>query len=87
MESEQRLQQMKNFLRNFSGNNERLEKYLELLMFEDKADPQCMMTRQEGLRRIGIALTTKCNLDCVWCCQKLSRDSRKPQVMERFIMQ
>ena len=28
-----------------------------------------------------------CNLNCIWCCQKLSRDGRKARMMERYIMQ
>ena len=49
MESKDRVAQMKDFLRNFNENPERLEKYLEFLMFQEGSDPHSLMTRKEGL--------------------------------------
>jgi len=65
-------QKMTKFMRNFEGNAERLKKYSELLLLGNEASPVSYMNR-EGLRRICITLTTKCNLECVWCHRNETR--------------
>lgn len=58
--------QMEMFLRNFGDNKERLQKYMELLLLHDQEAAFNYVSR-EKLRRVCVVLTTKCNLNCVWC--------------------
>ena len=64
--------EMSMFLRNFAGNEDRLKKYMELILFHDEKARFNYMVR-ENLRRICVTLTTKCNLKCVWCHRHDSR--------------
>lgn len=62
----QRQHQMEMFMRNFSGNVERLQKFTELMLIGDEESAYNYMSRDK-MRRIAVVLTTKCNLKCVWC--------------------
>jgi MoaA/NifB/PqqE/SkfB family radical SAM enzyme len=67
------MKQMTEFLRNFSDNPERLQKYMEFLLFAADSDPYSLMSRERGLRRVTVVLTTKCNLSCAWCHRQEER--------------
>ena len=58
--------EMSAFLRKFSGNEDSLKKYMELVLYKEFATPTAYQARG-NLRRIAIVLTTYCNLKCVWC--------------------
>ena len=44
----------------------RLDKYIELAVYGKNANPRSI-SDPAGLRRVAVVLTTKCNLECVWC--------------------
>ena len=67
-----RKHQMSMFLRNFAGNEERLMKFMELMLLGDEESAHNYMSR-ERMRRICVVLTTKCNLKCVWCHRNEAR--------------
>lgn len=59
-------EQMSEFMRNFRGNEVRLQKYMELLLLGREASPVSFMT-PDDMRCVTVVLTTKCNLKCIWC--------------------
>lgn len=59
-------ERMTRFMDQFAGSQDRLAKYMELALFGRQAS---LVAWQEmsSYRRIAITLTTRCNLNCVWC--------------------
>jgi MoaA/NifB/PqqE/SkfB family radical SAM enzyme len=57
---------MSKFLRNFDNNEDYLQKYIELLLLRDEKSAYSYI-RPEKMRKLNIAITSKCNLNCVWC--------------------
>ncbi len=58
--------EMDAFMRYFDGMPGRLQKYMELLLLGKEASPYAYQDTM-SLRRLAIALTTYCNLNCIWC--------------------
>ena len=50
----------------FEGMPDRLLKYMEILLLGKDASPYCFQDTM-SYRRLAIALTTHCNLECTWC--------------------
>ncbi len=67
--------QMLEFMRNFKGNDVRLQKYIELLLLGGDASSESFMA-PEHMRCVTVVLTTKCNLKCVWCHRHETRFRR-----------
>lgn len=64
-----RKKEMKEFYRNFKGMPDRLLKYLEILLEEKDASPYSYQDIM-SFRRLAIEVTTKCNLNCLWCYRR-----------------
>ncbi|HNX90729.1 MAG TPA: radical SAM protein [Candidatus Omnitrophota bacterium] len=61
-----RKKEMKEYIDNFRDMPDRLLKYNEILLEGADATPECYQDTL-SYRRIAVALTTRCNLNCKWC--------------------
>lgn len=61
-----RKSEMMEFMACFEGMPDRLLKYCEILLEGKDASPYCYQDTM-SFRRLAIAVTNYCNLDCLWC--------------------
>ncbi len=65
----QRRKEMKEFIRLFEGMPDRLLKYCEILLEEKNTTPYSYQDTM-SFRRLAIEVTTRCNLNCIWCYRR-----------------
>ncbi len=62
----ERKKQMLELMKYFDGMPDRLLKYMEILLLGKDASPHCYQDTM-SYRRLAVAVTTYCNLNCKWC--------------------
>jgi len=61
--------EMEEFMAHFDDMPDRLMKYIEILLRRENASPYSYQDTM-SFRRLAIELTTRCNINCIWCYRR-----------------